>query len=95
MADKKISHLIMETCKQEGIDYKSINPNYSNFCEDATKLGEYCTEILALIDKIDNILEKHQIRVEIKEKITKEVRDLHTLERDLIKLAYQLKEKND
>ena len=93
MADKKISHVIMEACKQEKIDYKSINPNYVSYCEDATKLGEYCTEILALIDKIDNILEKHQIKAEFKEKISKEVSDLHTLEHDLIKLAYQLKEK--
>ncbi len=94
--NKKISHLIVETCKQQGIKYKSINPNYVSFCEDAAKLGEYCQTILALIDKIDIILNKHNIRIEFKNKIIEEINNLHNLEHDLCNLAQKIiaEEKN-
>lgn len=88
--EKKISHIIMEQCKELGIPYKSINPDYRSFCEDAADLGMCCQEILVLIDKIDIILCKHQIKSEFRDKINKEMADLHTLEHDLISLAQKI-----
>ena len=90
--DKKISHIIAEACKKEGIQYKSCNPDYVYFAEDAAKLGEYCQTILILIDKIDVILSKHKITSEFRDKINKEIADLNILEHDLIKFAQAIKE---
>jgi len=89
--EKKISHLIVEQCKTLGIPYKSCNPDYVYFAEDAAKLGEYCQTILSLIDKIDIILCKHNITSEFRDKINKEIADLNILEHDLIKLATEIK----
>lgn len=90
MPNKRISHIIMEQCKTLGITYKSCNPEYVYVAEDATKLGEYCQTILTLVDKIDIILAKHKISSEFRDKINKEISNLHTLEHDLINFAQKI-----
>jgi len=87
MPDKNISHRIMEATKKLGLNYTSINPNYNEFCEDIKRLGNCCAVILNLIDEVDHILARHNIRTDFKEKIQKEFEQLHNIDHDLRDLA--------
>lgn len=90
----KISLLIEQICKKYDINYLSHNPDKIQFCANAVKLGECCQTILVMIDEIDIILNKHQIKAEFKEKIIREIDVLHNLEHDLVKLSQELKEEH-
>ncbi len=88
--DKKISQIITDVCHREGIEYRSINPNFIELCTDAKRLGECYMTILSLIDEIDDILCKHKIKQEFKEKIENELKGLSDLKHDLTGLAQRI-----
>jgi tRNA(Ile)-lysidine synthase TilS/MesJ len=92
--DKNISATIVETCKKLGIPYKSCNSNYVEFYNDAKRLGEIYLELNSLTDELENILNRHKIDHNIKDRIEQELNQLHNLDHELIKLAYKIK-KND
>lgn len=84
--NKNISKTIVEVCKDIGIQYKSINPNYTVFYEDSKKLADIYNQLKAIEDKLIFICDRHKI--EGIENIFKD--DLELIEKvnhDLIKVA--------
>jgi hypothetical protein len=90
--DKNISQIILDCCKKEGIEYTSCNPNFVAFCNDAKRLGEIILEINVLIDELDEILSRHNVTNGFKEQIKNDLRLLHNVDHDLVKLAKRIKE---
>ena len=89
--DKQISHLITESCKKYGIDYKSINPNYVTFSNDAQLLGQLYRDLLEIVDKLQEIGERHNIEG-LKKILSKDIYDLCNIDHDLIHLANVIRE---
>lgn len=94
MADKNISDKIMAVCKEQGIKYTSINPNYNSLCNDAKELGELIRDILAMIDRMDTIFSRHDIKNGFGEKLRQDIENLHETEHDLFRLSCLIKDKN-
>lgn len=96
MGDKRISHSIVEACKRIGIDYASINPNYTNFYSDAKQLGKIYRDLKILAGELEEICERHKI-----DKLSKLLHDdilkIERVEHDLVKVAHKLQkeEKNE
>jgi len=85
--DKNISHIIDESCKKCGINYKSCNPNYVNFINDAQQLVQLYKDLQQIAAKLEEISERHDVpglKVDIVE--------LTTIDHDLIRSAMKLKE---
>ena len=93
--DKNISQIIQDACKKEGINYTSCNPNYHIFCNDAKRLGEIYLEINSLIDELDFIFNRHKIENKIRFKLEEDLKNLYSIEHDLLKLANKIKKEND
>jgi molybdenum-dependent DNA-binding transcriptional regulator ModE len=94
--DKNISHNISETCKKLGIDYKSCNPNYVEFTNDAQQLVQLYKDIQQIVYKLDEISLRHNIPA-LKEMIKFDIDQLNAIDHDLIRLSSKLidEEKND
>jgi len=93
--DKNISQIIQDVCKKEGIEYQSINPNYTDFCNDAKRLGEIYLEINSLIDELDFIFNRHKIENKIRFKLEEDLKNLYSIEHDLLRLANKIKKEDD
>jgi nicotinamide mononucleotide adenylyltransferase len=89
--DKNISHIIDESCKKCGIDYKSINPNYITFTNDAQQLIQLYKDLQQIADKLIDISERHNIP-ELKEMIKFDIDQIDAVDHDLIRLAQKIKE---
>lgn len=85
--DKQISHLIIESCKKCGIDYKSCNPNFINFTNDAQKLVQLYKDLQQIASKLEEISERH-----IVPSLKLDIVELTTIDHDLIRLAMKIKE---
>ncbi len=91
--DKNISNIISETCKKEGINYKSCNPNYIYFHSDAQQLVQLYRDLQQIIGKLYEISERHDIP-ELKEMINVDIENLCRIDHDLVKLATKMKEES-
>ena len=91
--DKQISHVIVETCKKLGINYKSCNPNYIEFYSDAQILGQLYKDLLEIAGRLQEISERHQIK-ELNQLLTDDIYALERIEHDLVKLSQKLKEEH-
>ena len=80
---KNIKDRIKEACKKEGISYVSL--------QDAKRLGEIILEINGLIDELESIFERHDIKTKIKEQLEHDLQDLHCIDHDLVRLAAEIK----
>jgi len=89
--DKNISHLITESCKKCGIDYKSVNPNFINFTNDAQQLVQLYKDLQQIAGKLIEISERHNIPA-LKEMIKFDVDQINAIDHDLIRLANKIKE---
>ena len=89
--DKNISHLITESCKKCGIDYKSTNPNFINFTNDAQQLVQLYKDLQQIAGKLIEISERHDIPA-LKEMIDFDIDQINAIDHDLIRLAAKLKE---
>ena len=89
--DKNISHLITESCKKCGIDYKSVNPNFINFTNDAQQLVQLYKDLQQIAAKLVEISERHNIPA-LKEMIKFDVDQINAIDHDLIRLANKIKE---
>ena len=85
--DKNISHLVSESCKKNGIEYKSINPNYVIFTNDAQQLVQLYKDLQQIAAKLVEISEKHNIP-----ELKIDIFQLNSIDHDLIRLAQKLKE---
>lgn len=81
MAHKIIEH-IRSVCKDHGIKYTSK--------QDAKRLGELMIGMNSLIDEIYNILDRHEIKIDFKTEIEKDMLKIHAIDHDLIKLTKEL-----
>lgn len=89
--DKNISHQITESCKKLGINYKSCNPNYVEFNNDAQLLVQLYKDLFEIADKLDEISLRHDIPG-LKEMIRLEIEKINDIDHDLIRLAQKIKE---
>lgn len=95
MGDKRISHIITEACKREGIAYTSINPNYTQFYSDAIKVGEIYRDLKILEGDLEEICERHNIN-ELSKLLHDDILEIEKVEHDLVRVAHKLqKEKNN
>jgi L-2-hydroxyglutarate oxidase LhgO len=90
--DKAISNNIVEVCKEYGIDYKSINPNYVNFTNDAQRLVQLYKDLQQIEAKLLEIAERNDIP-ELKTLMRLDVESLAKIDHDLVRFARKLKEK--
>jgi len=88
--DKNISHLVSEACKRAGIDYKSCNPNYVDFTNDAQLLGQIYRDLLEIAEKLTEISERHSIP-ELKLDISK----IQAIDHDLVRVATKIREEEE
>jgi len=93
--DKHISDIIVQACKKEGIDYKSINPNYVRFCNDAKRLGQIIFELNALTDELESIFKRHNIDNGEERLFEADIKKLHDIDHDLVKLATKIQKENE
>ena len=91
--DKNISNIIIETCKKEGIQYKSCNPNYVEFTNDAQLLGQLYRDLIEIGAKLHEIAERHDIP-ELREMIKFDIDQLEAIDHDLVRMATKLKNDN-
>lgn len=89
--DKQISYLIIESCKKCGIDYKSCNPNFINFTNDAQQLVQLYKDLQQIAGKLVEISERHNIPA-LKEILNSDIAQIEKIDHDLIKLANKIKE---
>ena len=85
--DKNISHLITESCKKQGIGYKSINPNYVTFTNDAQKLVQLYKDLTDIAGQLVEISERHDIP-----ELKIDIFNLNFIDHDLIRLAKRIRE---
>jgi len=88
--DKNISDAIVQTCKKYGIDYKSSNPNYIEFCNDAKRLGELYLQLKIIAGELKIIGDRHNI-AGLANMLKDDIKALETVEHDIIKLAKRFK----
>lgn len=79
----KISDIIKDICHQHNIKYTPI--------ADAKRLGKLILELNVISDEIYTILDRHNIEMNFKLEIEKDLIKLHDIDHDLIRLAKQLK----
>ncbi len=79
----KISDIIKDVCCQHKIKYTSLS--------DAKRLGKLIQELNAISDEIYAILDRHNIEINFKDAIEKDMLRLHAIDHDLIKLAKTIK----
>lgn len=89
---RSISQIIQDTCKKEGIEYESINPDYKAFVSDAVRVGEIVRNIQSYIDELECIFKRYNINQNVSEEIERDLWELHAIDHSLLKLAYKLKE---
>jgi hypothetical protein len=88
--DKNISHVIMECCKKEGIDYHSINPNYVEFTNVVQDFIQVDRDLRTIEDKLRIIEEKYKIKG-LTKIITKAIIKLAKLDHEIIRFAIKIK----
>jgi hypothetical protein len=85
--DKNISHIITESCKKCGIAYKSCNPNFINFTNDAQQLVQLYKDLQQIAAKLIEISERHDIP-----ELKIDIFNLNCIDHDLIRLANKIEE---
>jgi hypothetical protein len=89
--DKNISYNITEACKKCGIEYKSVNPNFVTFTNDAQLLGQLYKDLIEIAGKLGEISHRHDncgLNVELEKTIAK----IGEIDHDLVKLATKILE---
>ena len=87
--DKNISHIVTESCKKCGIEYKSVNPNYVEFTNDAQQLVQLYKDIQQIVYKLDEISLRHNIPA-LKEMIKFDIDQLNAIDHDLVRMSSKI-----
>lgn len=88
--DKNISNNIVESCKKCGINYKSCNPNYVNFTNDAQLLVQLYKDLQQIANKLDDISKRHNIPC-LTEIIRYSIEEIEKIDHNLIRLASEIR----
>ena len=91
MKSSRISLIIDNACKKNGIEYKSINPHYLEQLRDAERLFEIYLQIKAMISELKEIGERHKINGLI-EIFNVDIHKLEDIDHDIIKLVKNMRE---
>jgi hypothetical protein len=94
MRATNISLMIDSICKKLNIPYESKNPHYQSFVDDAIKLGVIYQDLKIMIGEIQDIEIRHGLGG-LKEKFDVIIKHLDETDHDLIRLAKQLKNKEN
>jgi len=94
MGTKRISLTIAEVCQKYGINYTSINPDYSQLINDAKRLGEIMIDLRIIAGDLEAIAERHDIDG-LKDIIRQEAFDIDKIDHELVKIATKIKENHD
>jgi len=94
MKAEKISLIIDSICKEQGINYCSINPHYVTLKEDIQKMSKIYLQLKEIVGIIKEIEERHELNG-LREKFELLIRELDEADHDIIKLARKLRENND
>lgn len=91
MQGEKISYLINSICKEQGIDYCSMNPHLYTLYEDAQKMGKIYLQLKEIMATIQEIEERHDLK-KLREKFELLIKELDEADHLIIKLAKDLKD---
>ena len=80
---RKITEIIKAVCKEHGISYTSKH--------DAKRLGELIIELRSIADEIDCILNRHDVKSDIRIEINWSLARLGALNHELMYLAKEIK----
>lgn len=88
--DKQISHYIVESCKKLGINYNSINSNYTIYLSDAQELNQLYRDLKEIAAKIQIISDRHQING-LNKILQDDIELIEKVDHDLVKIAQKIK----
>jgi hypothetical protein len=88
--DKNISHIIDESCKKCGIEYKSINPNYVVFTNDAQRLVQLYKDLIHIAGQLGEIAQRHNI-CGLGAELNKAIDQINNADHELIRLATRIR----
>jgi hypothetical protein len=94
MRAEKISLTIDSICKKLGIEYCSTNPHYITLQEDIEKMSKVYLQLKCILGLLQEIEERHNLG-ELRNKFEILIQELEDADHDIIKLARELKQKND
>ena len=94
MQSANISLIINSICKELDIPYESKNLHSQSFRDDAIKLGCIYRDLKIMIGEIHDIETRHGIDG-IKEKLEEIITELDNLDHQIIKLAKELRNKDE
>ena len=86
--------MIDSICKELNIPYESKNPHYQSFIDDAVKLGVIYRDLKIMIGEIQDIEIRHGLEG-LKDKFDIIIRHLDETDHDVIKLAKQIRDKEN
>jgi len=89
MADRRISHNIVEICNKLGIEFKSNNPNYNQFYADALRLRDIYNNLKIIAGDLEEICEKHKING-LSSLLKDDINLIEKVEHDLVKMSRKL-----
>jgi len=94
MKSSKISLIIDSICKEQGIPFCSTNPHLVTLYEDAQKMGKIYLNLKEIIGIIKEIEERHELNG-LRNKFEVLIKELDEADYLIIRLARELKDKND
>lgn len=95
MDSAHISAIIENICKKKGINYKSNNPHYTSFTDDAITLGTIYQDLKILLGKLQEIEDKHNLNPQITEALEKAINELNDADHIIVRIAKELLKEND
>jgi len=94
MADRRISHNIVEICHRLGIKFESKNPNYNKFYEDALRMRDIYNKLKIIAGDLEEICEKHTING-LNGLLKDDINLIEKIEHDLVKMAKAINKENE
>jgi hypothetical protein len=94
MLGENISKLIKDICKKQKINYAYGKIHLSTLKKDAKKLGRIYLWLKEVMGTIQEIEERHNVQG-LSDKFEHLLKDLDTVDHDIIRLAHQLKNNGD
>lgn len=95
MDSAHISAIIEGICKKQGINYKSNNPHYTTFVDDAITLGTIYQDLKILLGKLQEIEDRHNLNPQIVDALEKAIKELEDADHVIIKIAKEILKEND